>query len=154
MGINSTRRWLAAALTASVVVLPQAQERKVPEDSARISIAGCARGRTFIVGVAADHEPTNNSVQPGQRFHLSGKKNLMKEIEKHGPRMVEVTGLVRKADLAGPGGIGLAGGRVRIGGGPMRDPMSGGDVSRQPGVNQAFLDLEAWRQLPDPCPAK
>ena len=31
--------------------------------------------------------------------------------------MVQVTGLVRKADLAGPGGITTGGGRVRIGGG-------------------------------------
>lgn len=145
--------FLAVTVAGLVGASSFAQERKVPEDSTRISIVGCARNRTFIVGEAAGHEPTNNTIQPGRRFHLNGKKPVLEEIKGHGPRMLEVTGLVRKADLAGPGGIGVAGGRVRIGGGSPRDPMTG-SVARDPGVSQAFLDVEGWRPLPDACPAK
>ena len=36
--------------------------------------------------------------------------------------MIEVTGLVRKAALKGPGGIAIAGGRVRIGAGMPQSP--------------------------------
>lgn len=140
---------LVAAAVASGSLLT-AQERKVPDDSSRISIPGCAKGRVFIVGEAAEHEPVNSNVQPGRRFRLSGQKKVLEEIKTHGARMVEVTGLVRKADLAGPGGIALGGGRVRIGGGPPQTPTS--DVSRNPGMSQAVLDVETWRPLPESCP--
>lgn len=150
----SVRRslFLAAILAAVFGSVPDAQERKVPNDSARISIPGCAKGRIFIVGQAAEHEPTTTYVEPGRRFRLNGQKKLLEEIKKHGAQMLEVTGLVRQADLASPGGIALGGGRVRIGGGPPVDPMS--DRSRNAGIQQAVLDLESWRALPDPCPTK
>lgn len=142
-----------AAATLTTGSLLTAQERKVPEDSTRISIPGCARNRVFIVGESAEHEPVNSNVQPGWRFRLSGKKNLLEEIKKHGARMVEVTGLVRKADLAGPGGISLGGGRVRVGGGMPQSPTSS-DPSRSPGMSQAVIDVESWRPLPESCPDK
>lgn len=142
---------VVAAAIASGPLLT-AQERKVPEDSQRISIPGCARNRLFIVGESSDHEPTNSNVQPGWRFRMSGPKKVLEEIKKHGPRMVEITGLVRKADLAGPGGISLGGGRVRLGG--SMPQTSSTDVSRTPGMNQAMIDVEAWRPLPDSCPDK
>jgi len=91
-------------------------------------------------------------VQPGWRFRMNGPKRVLEEIKKHGPRMVEVTGLVRKADLAGPGGIALGGGRVRIGGSTPQ--ASSTDVNRSPGMSQAMIDVESWRPLPDSCPEK
>ena len=61
-----------------------------------------------------------------------------------------MTGLVRKAALKGPGGIGIAGGRVRIGGGaPV---SSSGDPTRTAqGYEQPVLDVEGWRQLGENC---
>lgn len=149
MVLDPTRLILALAFAGVAAVAAPAQERKVPDDSARISIAGCADGRVFVVAEAAGHEPTNNNIQPGRRFSLSGKKKLLSDIKKHDSQMIEVTGLVRRADIGGPGGIALGGGRVRIGGGPPREPI--GDVSRIPVVEQAFLDVESWRQLPGSC---
>ena len=125
-----------------------AQEREVPKDSTRISIPGCTKGRAFIVGIRAD-EPVRSDVEPGRRFRLSGPKKLLDEIKKQEGNMVEVTGLVRKSQLGGPGGISTGGGRVRIGGGPPREPLGG--PGRDVGYNEAVLDLESWRPLPESC---
>lgn len=138
---------VAAVLAAAAM---HAQEREVPRDSERISIPGCAKGRTFIVATAPEHEPVRSDIPPGRRFRLSGSKQLLEEIRKREGTMIEVTGLIRKADLAGPGGIPIAGGRVRIGGRVPQDPIA--SPGRDPGYNQAVLDLEAWRQLPESCP--
>ena len=130
-----------------------AQERDIPKDSERISIPGCARGRTFIVAERSQHEPVRSDIQAGRRFRLSGQKKLLAEIKKQEGTMVEVTGLVRKAQLAGPGGVPIAGGRIRIGGAVPRDPIYG-DPRRDPGYNEAVMDVESWRPLPDSCPAR
>src|SRR5262245_61457155 len=122
-----------AAIAVTVVCFAgavRAQEgRKVPSDSARIAISGCAKGRGFVVGFPSDHEPTQTDIAPGRRFRLNGPKDVLDDIKKREGRMIEVTGLVRKTALEGPGGIPLAGGRVRIGGGSPQastnDPTHG-----------------------------
>ena len=131
----------------------QAQERKVPKDSSRISIPGCANGRTFIVAESPEHEPVRSDVDPGRRFRLSGPKKILNEIKVHEGSMVEVTGLVRTAQLSGPGGISIAGGRIRIGGGMPQGSIYS-DPRRDPFYNQVVIDVESWRQLPDPCPTR
>ena len=110
-------KYVLPALVLASGALLVAQEREVPKDSTRITIPGCAKGRTFVVTAREGHEPTSGDLKPGRRFRLSGSKDVLKEIEKREGMMVEVTGLVRKAELAGPGGITTGGGRVRIGGG-------------------------------------
>lgn len=133
---------LVAAISAA------AQERPVPSDSSRITIAGCARDRAFIVGEPASREVRPTGIQPGRRFRLSGPRAVLDDIKKREATMVEITGLVKKSDLAGPGGISLLGGRVRIGGAPARDPV------RDPMYNQVVMDVESFQVLPDPCPAR
>lgn len=130
-----------------------AQEKKVPKDSSRVSMPGCAKGRTFIVAEVPEHEPVRSDVEPGRRFRLSGPKKLLNEIRIHEGSMVEVTGLVRTSQLAGPRGVAIAGGRIRIGGGMPQDPIYA-DPRRDPLYNQVVIDLESWRQLPEPCPAR
>lgn len=143
----------AAALVAAIIVAPAAaQEREVPKDSARVSIPGCARGRSFIVMPRETIEPVRSDVQPGRRFRLSGPKKLLGEIRKVEANYVEVTGLVRKAQLNPPQGIAIGGGRVRIGGGPVnRDPTQS-DPRRDPRYNEVVIDVESWRPLPEACP--
>ena len=64
--------------------------------------------------------------------------------------VIAVTGIVRKNDLQGPGGISLGGGRVRIGGGA---PVSNGGSSTQaPPSANAIIDGEVFRPLGEPCP--
>ena len=139
------------ALLASGALVA-AQEREVPKDSSRITITGCTKGRTFIVTTREGHEPTSGELAPGRRFRLSGNKDVLKEIEQREGSMVEVTGLVRKADLAGPGGITAAGGRIRIGGGSPQAQTG----SRPPtgGTMDAVLDVEGYNRLLESCPSR
>lgn len=145
-------RLLAVLLIVSGSVVA-AQERKIPKDSALVTLQGCATGRTFIVGPRSEHATTNLEIEPGRRFRLNGDKKLLDRIKEGEDTMVEITGLVRKADLAGPGGIPLAGGRVRIGGADPRQPV-GGAAARGPVYNQAVIDVESARPLGESCPAR
>jgi hypothetical protein len=125
-----------------------AQERKVPSDSARITIPGCAKDRLFVVGVPEGRETKATDVAPGRRFRLSGPRSVLDDIKKRQGTMVEITGLVRKSDLAGPGGVTMLGGRVRIGGAMPRD------AARDPMYNQIVIDVEGFQLLPDSCPTR
>ena len=142
-----------AACVAGLAGATYAQERPVPGDSARIAIPGCAKGRAFVVAESPEHEPVQAEIAPGRRFRLSGPKDILDDIKKHEGRLIEVTGLVRKNALKGPGGIPIAGGRVRIGGG---SPVaSTGDPTRSlQGYEQPVLDVEGWRQLGENCSGK
>ena len=149
------KRLLPALVIAATALPLSAQEREVPKDSTRITIAGCAKGRTFTVVTREGHEPTSGDLAPGRRFRLSGPREILKDIEKREGSMVEVTGLVRKAELAGPGGITTGGGRVRIGGGPPQAPLGGAaSNTRLGGTTDAVLDVEGWNRLPEPCPSR
>ncbi len=139
---------VAAVLLLAVADLAAAQERPVPSDSTRITIPGCARDRVFIVDAPQGREISTTGIQPGRRFRLSGPRNVLDDIKKREGTMVEITGLVRKADMAGPGGLTLLGGRVRIGGTPPRD------AARDPMYNQVVIDVEGFQLLPDRCPTR
>jgi hypothetical protein len=140
-------------LASGALAAAAAQEREVPKDSTRITIPGCAKGRSFIVAAREGHDPTSGVLAPGRRFRLSGPKDILKDIEKRERMMVEVTGLVRKAELAGPGGVSTGGGRVRIGGGAPQAQVGGGpSQTLAGGTTDAVLDVEGWQQLPEQCP--
>ena len=143
----------AAACALCVGGALSAQERPVPDDSARVAIPGCAKDRVFIVGTTPEHEPSQVEIAPGRRFRLSGPKDVLNDIKKREGRMIEVTGLVRKSDLKGPSGLAVAGGRVRIGAGVPQSPT--GDPTRNVyGYEQPVLDVEGWRLLEENCSAK
>ena len=144
---------LLVALVLFSSSLAHAQDKKVPKDSSRVSIPGCAKGRTFIVSEAPEHEPVRSDVEAGRRFRLSGPKKVLNDIKVHEGSMIEVTGLVRTSQLAGPGGVSIAGGRIRIGGGMPQNPIYS-DPRRDPLYNQVVIDVESWRQLPESCPAR
>jgi hypothetical protein len=74
------------------------------------------------------------------------------EIKARDRSMVEITGLVRKAQRRGAGGISIAGGRIRVGGAVPQAPIS--DPSRDPSYGVVVIDVESWRPLPDVCPAR
>ena len=147
------RAILFAAVFSCVTGILCAQERPVPSDSARVAIPGCVKGSAFIVTKAPEDQPTQGDIAPGRRFRLSGPKDMVNDIKKHEGRLIEVTGLIRKNALKGPGGIGVAGGRVRIGAGVPQSPT--GDPSRTlTSYEQPVLDVEGWRQLGENCSVK
>lgn len=142
------RRLLLLLILVAVPSLLVAQEeRPVPSDSSRVRIAGCARDRAFIVDVPQGRESANSAIAPGRRFRLSGPRSVLDDIKRREGSMVEITGLVRKSDMAGPGGVRLFGGRVRIGGAPPRD-------RNDPMYNQVVIDVESFQLLPDNCPTR
>jgi hypothetical protein len=143
----------ALLFVCTATALAAAQEQaKVPRDSTRIAIPGCARDRVFIVADAPNHEPVGTRMEPGRRFRLAGKRDLLDDIRRREGTMVEVTGLVRKSDLEGPAGVRLFGGRVRIGGAQPQAPLS--DVQRNSQYTEVVLDVEAYRMLTEPCPSR
>ena len=136
---------VSVMLLLAVAHLAAAQERPIPRDSTRITIPGCATDRAFVVDEPSGREITATGIQPGRRFRLSGPRSVLDDIKRREATMVEITGLVRKADLAGPGGVTLLGGRVRIGGALPRDAV------RDPMYNQIVIDVEGFQVLPDRC---
>jgi hypothetical protein len=137
--------------TSSPVLL--AQERDVPKDSELVSIQGCARGSTFIVGARSEDQPGTLEIEPGRRFRLSGPKKLLNEIRARERTAIEVSGLVKKADVNPLQGVPVLGGRIRIGGArPPQDPIA--DPRRDPAYNQAVIDVRSWRQLEGDCPGR
>jgi len=146
-----------AIAVGGVCVLMQAsglmaQERPVPSDSSRISIPGCSKDRQFVTAPAPEDEPIRSEIQPGRRFRLNGPKEILQAIERREGTLIEVTGLVRKSQVNGPGGIAIAGGRIRIGGAVPQSPTN--DPSRDPMYNVVVIDVESWRQLPGDCPSQ
>ena len=135
---------LALAVAAGAVL--HAQERPVPPDSERLSLPGCSKNRTFIVAEGPEHEPKQVTIAPGRRFRLEGPKEILEDIKRRDGRMIEVTGLVRKAVIT-PNGVSIAGGRVQIGqiGGAPRSPNY--DPTRDPAYNQAIIDVSSWRLI-------
>lgn len=144
MARHPTRRIWTLALAVAAATALQAQEKPVPSDSERVSLMGCSKNRTFIVGEGPEHEPKQTVIAPGRRFRLEGPKDVLNEIKAREGRMIEVTGLIRKAVIT-PNGVSVAGGRVQIGGGPARSPVY--DPARDPAYNQAIIDVSAWRSI-------
>jgi hypothetical protein len=141
---------LRTILPAAGVGFP-AQEREIPKDSSLVTLRGCARDRAFVVAPRSEDSPGSLEIAPGRRFRMSGPKSILEDIRKRERMMVEITGLVRKSDVAGPGGISLGGGRVRIGGG---NPQSSVGAGRDSAYNQAVIDVESFRSLLEPCPSR
>ena len=141
-----------SVLCLSIGISLGAQEEKpVPKDSVRVSIPGCSKGSAFVVTDSPEAERTSIEIKTGRRFRLTGKKDLLNEIKQREGYMIEVTGIIRRNDLQGPGGVTLGGGRVRIGGG---QPVAGAgsSVNRAPESVNAVLDVEGFRPLGEPCP--
>jgi hypothetical protein len=138
---------MAFAMAAGSV---SAQDENIPDDSSLVSIRGCARGSTFTVAPRSEDQPGTLEIEPGRRFRLNGPKKLLDEIKARERTLIEVTGLIRKADVDGPQGIPVLGGRIRIGGATRpQDPIA--DPRRDPSYNQPIMDVRSWRALTGEC---
>lgn len=145
-----TTQAVALFLAASLAAVVAAQETKVPEDSQLVSINGCAKNGNFIVGDRREDQPGSLDIEPGRRFRLEGAKKLLNDIKAHQRTAMQVTGLIRKVDVNGPQGVGVLGGRVRIGGARVpQDPIS--NPARDPAYNQSVMDVRSWKALTGDC---
>lgn len=138
-------------MIALSTALAAQEEKPVPKDSVRVSIPGCSKGSAFVVTESPEGERTSIEIRTGRRFRLTGKKDLLNEIKTREGSMIEVTGIIRRNDLEGPGGLTLGGGRVRIGG-TQPAAGSGSVTNRAPESMNAIIDVEGFRPLGEPCP--
>ena len=127
-----------------------AQEKPVGKDEVRVQVPGCAYNRTFITGSSPAGEPVGE-IKEGRRLKLNASKDVLADIKKQTPSMIEVTGRIRKADLQDLRGISLGGG-VRVGGGPPQASSSAGRPDL--GYYEVIIDVESFRLLPDTCPKR
>jgi hypothetical protein len=145
-----TRAILGLLLLAVAGTWVAAQEpKRVPKDSIRVSIPGCAKGAVFTVGHRTADEPGTVDVAEGLHLHMNGPKKLMAAIKDHEAGMIEITGIVKRDDLV-PNQMNLGKG-IGISPGPT---TSGGSTGAVPMASQAQIDLEGWRQIPGDCPKR
>jgi hypothetical protein len=103
-------------LLAFLTFTAQQEVRPVPKDSMAVSARGCLKGRVFTVTANADHGEMRGPDIVGRRFRINGKKDVTDMLKKHDGHVVEINGVVRKADLQDEGvGFKVGGSRVVIG---------------------------------------
>ena len=127
------------ALAAAAAV--RGQERPVPSDSEQVSLAGCAKGRNFVVAEGPEHEPKQVVIAPGRRFRLAGSKEALDGIKRREGHPDSGDRARNERPRSPPGGVSIAGGRIRLGGAVPRQPMN--DPARDPAYNQAVIDVQA-----------
>jgi len=103
--------WLALSLTG------QQETRPVPKDSMLVEARGCLKGRVFTATSPIEHEGALRGPDiSGKHFRINGKKELTNKVKEHDGHTVEISGIVRKADLSDEGvGFKMGGARVVIG---------------------------------------
>jgi hypothetical protein len=142
---------IVIAVVAATSMWLRAQELKpVPKDSLRVSIPGCTKGYIFTAGRRTEDEPGNVDVPVGLHLRMNVKKDLMNQIKSHEGSMIMLQGLVKKGQFV-PDGVGVGGG-VKFSPGPS--PTGGGSMGVGLGLNQAFIDVEGWRQINGSCPSR
>jgi hypothetical protein len=122
---------------------PRQEKPRVPEDSVELTVIGCLRGRVLKT-IERRQKDVESSPYVGERtFRLAGKKDVMKTVQQHDRRLVEVVGLVRRADLDDKG---VTVGGITISGGP---PVAGRPPG--PGPTIPVMDVESVRLLASSC---
>lgn len=147
------RTVLAALIVAAVTATAAAQDLKpVPKNSVRVFVTGCGAGYVFTAGRPAEDQPGGGVVPEGTRLRMSGPKKLIAEIRSQEGSRVELTGIIKRGQLADEG-MSLGGG-VRVGGGGP--PVAGGGAmgTFAPGQNRIVIDVEGWRPIPGSCPTR
>jgi len=112
---------------------------KIPKDSIQIVVTGCLKGHVLA---ATDIRQTDVESGPDIRsrsFRLAGKKEVMSDVKKEDGRIVEVTGIIKKADLREPG-VKIGGSRVTISGG---SPTAGRSSMPDPASNVVVMDVSS-----------
>ena len=145
------RTFLFTGIALLLVTGLQAQEKPLPKNEVRVQIPGCAYNRTFISGTSPAGEPVG-AIKEGRRFKMSASKDLLADIKKQEPSMIEITGRIRRGDLDDTRGVPVGGG-VRVGGGRPQAPTNSAGAPDL-GYNEVMIDVESFRLLPDRCPAK
>ena len=142
---------ILVAVTAVMSLRLAAQEqKKVPKDSARVSIPGCIKGYVFTAGRRTADEPGSVPVPEGTHFRMNGPKKLINEIKAQEGSMIVLTGITLKGQYL-PGGVPIGGG-VRVG--PGAQGIGGSTPGGSPVAGQLSIDVEGWRPTEGHCPSR
>jgi hypothetical protein len=136
---------VAAALALSALLV--AQEKKIPNDSFRVTVPGCTKGLVFTAGPKTEDQPGRLGVPEGIHLRMNGPKKLIAEIRAHEGQMIQITGLMKKGQYNQQG--------VAIGGGVRIVPGTGGPGGSRPGIGTEgvnYIDVESWQPAPGTCP--
>ncbi len=130
----------------------QAQESKpIPKDSVLIDAPGCLKGRVFTGTPRPEAEGTMRGPDvTGRHFRVAGPRDVMDLVKKFNGQLVQLVGLVRRADMDDRG-VELGGGRrgrVTIGGGMDPSRMTPNAAP----TNVPTMDVTAVRVLSERCP--
>jgi len=101
----------------------------------------------FTAGRASEDQPGGTVVPEGTHLRMNGPKKVMAEIKGNEGSRIEITGLIKKGQVAGGG---VAVGPVRIG--PGTSGPSAGYGGMSPGSGQLMIDVEGWRHIAGECP--
>jgi len=144
------------ALLALSLLSAAAQEKTTKEGTTALVVTGCLKGRVFTV--TRNPEETGAVVTGpdvvGRSFRLAGPKDVMGEVKEHDGDLVEMAGLVRSSDLAGPPGVKVGNTRIAIGVSPTGPDRMRAGGQRDPFANVIVMDVTALRFISDSCPIK
>jgi len=141
---------VALVLAMGLGVQEKAQEHpKIPNDSIQIVVTGCLKGRVLAASAVRQTDVQSGPDIRARSFRLAGKKDLMKQVKEEDGHLVEVTGIIKKADLSEPG-VKIAGGRVTIGGGSR---TAGPNTMPNPADNVVVLDASSLQSRASSCTA-
>lgn len=125
---------------------PAPQEKpRVPKDSIELTVIGCLKGRALTTVENRQADVESGPFVGARTFRLAGKKPVMDEVKRQDGHLVEVVGIVKRADLDDQG---VKVGRVTIGPG---SPASGTRSIPSPAENVAVMDVESLRMRAESC---
>jgi hypothetical protein len=137
----------ALSLLLAALVPPSQESKPIPNDSVEVEAQGCLKGRVFTAIPPPEEERTRKGPDiTGRHFRVAGPREVTDQVKRHNGHLVQVVGIVRKADLSAPG-MKVGGGRVTIAPG---DPTRMGAGTTAPSM--PVMDLTAVRYLSDRCP--
>jgi hypothetical protein len=138
-------------LVVAIASVVQAQEKKVPKDSMRVTVNGCTKGNVFTAGPRTEDQVGRADIPEGIHLRMNAPKKLMTEIKAHEGQMVKVTGLMKKGQY-NEQGIPVGGG-VRVTPGYGNGGVSVGAGRPSPYVGSAnYIDVESWQPAEGSCP--
>jgi len=139
---------IAVAVAALSGLLVAQENKRVPNDSVRVFVRGCTKGRVFTAGPRTEDQP-GSDIPRGMHMRMNGPKQMMAEIKSHEGSMIEITGLVKKGQER-PDGVGIGHG-VGISPGPS---PTGGNLASEPNFRQIIIDVEGWHPVLGDCPSR
>lgn len=143
----------ALALLLALFTLPaQAQDaRPVPAGSVEIGARGCLQGRVFTAVPRTEKDGAVGPDVSGRSFRLAGSRALLDQVTWYNGSLVQVTGVVREAELNRP----VPGARpgTSVGNPPRLDPTRT-NVRTTPTGGLPVMDLRSVRLVSNTCPTQ